>query len=201
MRSDLLQSHGSRIDDLTVISCKRRITSESLTLWELRYTHDCCHSNPYANCFGPVTIGHLSKADQEQSLADMMVDDNDCTDGTDRHASVSSSAASGDALQQTANQQKVLNTIRQHIGKFRGDENRQAGYVVLLSESIQACMMVNLEKNSSPLAQLDNYEGLVFWTAVLCTPVGSLDMDSLGMKYFSAGIWLLTALLLFFAAW
>lgn len=61
------------------------------------------------------------------------------------------------ALRQTENQQKVLNTIRQHIGKFRGDEARQAGYVVLMSESIQLCMTLgNIQMASAFLKTVES---------------------------------------------
>ncbi|XP_053993721.1 PCI domain-containing protein 2-like isoform X2 [Hylaeus volcanicus] len=61
------------------------------------------------------------------------------------------------ALRQTQNQQKVLNTIRQHIGKFRGDEFRQAGYIVLMSESIQLCMRLgNIQMASAFLKTVES---------------------------------------------
>lgn len=36
--------------------------------------------------------------------------------------------------------QAVLNGIRKHIGKFRGDESNEAAYMILLSESIRVCL-------------------------------------------------------------
>lgn len=90
-----------------------------------------------------VKFYYLRQADQQQNVTDMIMDD-DRNENDDRiTTTAANSAGGGDALQQTANQQNVLNTIRQNIGKFRGDEHRQAGYVVLLSESIQACMTVS----------------------------------------------------------
>eukprot|EP01053_Blabericola_migrator_P011958 Blabericola_migrator_1__11957@NODE_731_length_6696_cov_64_725298_g527_i0_p2_GENE_NODE_731_length_6696_cov_64_725298_g527_i0NODE_731_length_6696_cov_64_725298_g527_i0_p2_ORF_typecomplete_len453_score74_38PCI/PF01399_27/1_7e07Cas6/PF09559_10/0_34Cas6/PF09559_10/7_2e03_NODE_731_length_6696_cov_64_725298_g527_i053366694 len=45
-----------------------------------------------------------------------------------------------DTASSNTNLQKVLNGIRQHIGKFRGDETNQGAYMILLSESIRVCL-------------------------------------------------------------
>ncbi|OII78020.1 hypothetical protein cand_036680 [Cryptosporidium andersoni] len=50
----------------------------------------------------------------------------------------------------------VLNAIRQQIGKFRGDEDRQAGYIVLMTESIKCCMQLrNMQMASTFLKHIE----------------------------------------------
>lgn len=48
------------------------------------------------------------------------------------------SAADGGATNEYL--QRVLNGIRKHIGKFRGDDAQQGAYMILLSESIRVCL-------------------------------------------------------------
>ncbi|KAJ1611342.1 Csn12p/Rpn3p-like protein [Cryptosporidium canis] len=51
----------------------------------------------------------------------------------------------------------VLNSIRQQIGKFRGDEDRQAGYVILMTESIKCCMQLrNMQMASTFLKHIES---------------------------------------------
>lgn len=51
----------------------------------------------------------------------------------------------------------VLNSIRQQIGKFRGDDDRQAGYVILMTESIKCCMQLrNMQMASTFLKHIES---------------------------------------------
>ncbi|KAK6590752.1 Csn12p Rpn3p family component of the COP9 signalsome [Cryptosporidium xiaoi] len=51
----------------------------------------------------------------------------------------------------------VLNSIRQQIGKFRGDEDRQAGYVILMTESIKCCMQLrNMQMASTFIKHIES---------------------------------------------
>lgn len=49
-------------------------------------------------------------------------------------------AAEGGSASSNDNLQKVLNGIRKHIGKFRGDESNSGALMILLSESIRVCL-------------------------------------------------------------
>ncbi|KAF7457225.1 PCI domain-containing protein [Cryptosporidium felis] len=52
----------------------------------------------------------------------------------------------------------VLNSIRQQIGKFRGDDDRQAGYVILMTESIKSCMQLrNMQMASTFLKHIESF--------------------------------------------
>eukprot|EP01054_Gregarina_sp_Poly1_P003165 Gregarina_sp_Poly_1__3164@NODE_189_length_11663_cov_119_423594_g168_i0_p3_GENE_NODE_189_length_11663_cov_119_423594_g168_i0NODE_189_length_11663_cov_119_423594_g168_i0_p3_ORF_typecomplete_len450_score64_42PCI/PF01399_27/0_0002_NODE_189_length_11663_cov_119_423594_g168_i0933910688 len=79
-------------------------------------------------CSFIVDVGEIAD-DQAQTLKVDMWEANDEPGGD-----VDDTATSNLFLQQ------VLNGIRQHIGKFRGDDANQGAYMILLSESIRVCL-------------------------------------------------------------
>ena len=101
------------------------------------------------------------EADSQCDVTSAVEEDDD---DDDRNSGAREDRFQYGALRQTQNQQKVLNTIRQHIGKFRGDESRQAGYVVLMSESIQLCMRLgNIQMASAFLKTVESSYLDVSW--------------------------------------
>ena len=81
------------------------------------------------------TVEAADAADENAAelKADMVDDNADDFNGGDGGGS-----ADSDYLQ------RVLNGIRKHIGKFRGDDANQGAYMILLSESIRVCLKLKV---------------------------------------------------------